>query len=254
MKTKLMRFVRWSVSIVVLAAPLTGCNESYGTKIVTADEGRLTVSDAQGKDYKTHEVATDATITLDGAPAKLEELNSGDAVSVKVEDREGLEVATEITASTDATPETTPSAAPSAANTPTEAGTMSDGSDKPNATTPPPGETSPVQLSLPAEQSLDVALPPATRPVPAATEPNDQTEIPSDDSVHGKIASMGDNQLTVKDESGADQMVTVNANTKYMLDGEAASFADLAMDQMVTAIGQMEGDKFVAKSVAATTK
>jgi len=55
--------------------------------IVKAGEGKLTMTDKDGKNEHTHTVAADAKITCDGKECKLEDLKKG--FPVKVTTKEG---------------------------------------------------------------------------------------------------------------------------------------------------------------------
>jgi len=65
-------------------------------KVVKAGDGKLTMTDKDGKKEHTHEVAKDATITCDGKKCKLEDLKAGFTVRVTT-DKDG-KVATKIEA------------------------------------------------------------------------------------------------------------------------------------------------------------
>lgn len=69
------------VSQAVLAA-----DETHEGIVVTAGEGKLTMSDKEGNNKHTHEVALDARITLDGKAAKLADLKTGHKVKVTAKD------------------------------------------------------------------------------------------------------------------------------------------------------------------------
>lgn len=56
--------------------------ESHEGKVVSAGGGKLTMTDKDGKNEHTHEVAADAKISLDGKESKLEDLQKGTSVKV----------------------------------------------------------------------------------------------------------------------------------------------------------------------------
>lgn len=73
-----------------------GAHEGY---VVKAGDGKLTMSLAKGaREQHTHMVATDAKITCDGKPCKLEDLKAGDHVSVTEETVGGKKEVTKIEA------------------------------------------------------------------------------------------------------------------------------------------------------------
>ena len=122
MTTTILKCALGGLALAIVLALATGCNRSYAHRIVETGESEITVSDREGLDIQTHEVAPDASITLDGEPADLEELAPGDAVNVKVESRDGMEVATEIDAVKEEPAEdsVTPAEEPAPAFEPTE--------------------------------------------------------------------------------------------------------------------------------------
>lgn len=66
--------------------------------VVSAAEGKLTMTDKDGKNEHTHQVARDAQITCDGKQCRLEDLKKGFAIKVTTEKRGNLEMATKIEA------------------------------------------------------------------------------------------------------------------------------------------------------------
>jgi hypothetical protein len=82
-----------------------GCNKSYPytLRVVGIGDNELTVSDQTGTDQHTHDVAPDATITLDGETIELQQLEPGDNVNLTVESHDGKYVATEIKATSQPT-------------------------------------------------------------------------------------------------------------------------------------------------------
>lgn len=56
--------------------------DSHEGKVVMAGGGKLTMTDKDGKNEHTHEVAADAKISLDGKECKLEDLQKGTAIKV----------------------------------------------------------------------------------------------------------------------------------------------------------------------------
>jgi hypothetical protein len=60
--------------------------KTHEGKVVKAGGGKLTMTDKDGKNEHTHDVATDATITCDGKACKLEDLKAGTAITVTMKD------------------------------------------------------------------------------------------------------------------------------------------------------------------------
>ena len=57
-------------------------------KVVRAAEGKLVMTDKDGKNEHSHFVAKDAKITIDGKDGKLEDLKPGNAVRVTTKKRD----------------------------------------------------------------------------------------------------------------------------------------------------------------------
>lgn len=60
-------------------------DKTHEGKVVKAAEGKLTMTDKEGKEH-THPVAADAKITCDGKDCKLEDLKAGYRVKVTTKD------------------------------------------------------------------------------------------------------------------------------------------------------------------------
>jgi azurin len=71
------------------------------------------------------------------------------------------------------------------------------------------------------------------------------------ESISGKVVSADNNQLTV---SSGDQNHTfeVTNDTKITIKGGEGKLSDLKAGQEVTVVAEKDGDKMVAKSIAAT--
>jgi hypothetical protein len=91
-------------SVFLLALTLTlgavGCqNTAAGAhqgKVVGVGAGTLTMTDTAGANQHTHEVSSTAAITCDGNPCGLNDLKSGDLVTVTTEDINGKTLATKV--------------------------------------------------------------------------------------------------------------------------------------------------------------
>lgn len=76
------------VALVAWVVPASAEEPKPGThegKVVKAEGGKLTMTDKEGKNEHTHAVPATAKVTIDGKPAKLEDLKAGSMVKVKVE-------------------------------------------------------------------------------------------------------------------------------------------------------------------------
>jgi len=91
------RTIGLGVVLVVALAALVGgaafaADKTHEGTVVSAVEGKLVMTDKEGKNEHTHMVGTTTKVTLDGKDAKLIELKKGDAVKVTT-DPEGTVVA-----------------------------------------------------------------------------------------------------------------------------------------------------------------
>ncbi len=92
-------FVGMALALVVGQPALAA--ETHEGKIVDAANGKLTMTDKDGKNKHTHDVPATARITCDGKACKLEDLKSGFAVKVTVDKNvDGKQVVTQIAATT----------------------------------------------------------------------------------------------------------------------------------------------------------
>ena len=66
--------------------------------VVKAGDGKLTMTDKDGKKEHSHEVARDAKIICDGKECKLDDLKKGFTVKVTTDKKDGKEMATRIEA------------------------------------------------------------------------------------------------------------------------------------------------------------
>jgi hypothetical protein len=57
-------------------------DKTHEGKIVKTEENKLTMTDMEGNNKNTHDVATDAVIMLDGKECKLAELKEGQFIKV----------------------------------------------------------------------------------------------------------------------------------------------------------------------------
>jgi len=73
-------------------------DNTHAGVVVKAGDGKLTMTDKEGKNEHTHMVAKDAKITCDGKECKLEDLQKGFAVTVTLDSKGDKKVATRIEA------------------------------------------------------------------------------------------------------------------------------------------------------------
>lgn len=246
MKMTLLRTAFPAVILLSVVALMTGCNQSYGHRVVSAGENELTISDNEGVDQKTHEVAPDAKITLDGQLAKLDQLDAGDPVTVKTEERDGKEVATEIKAKTKQSIE----AEKTAPALPDEQPIRSR-EDMPR---PSPAVTPQADVAPPT--TLPKADAPPNNPDGGTPPLEDADDLRAEEKVNGTLSSIGtvDNEFVIADDNGEEHTFTVNDDTKYMRDGKEATFGDLKVGHFVKVTAKRDGDSLVATLVDVTTR
>jgi hypothetical protein len=87
-----------AVAFLVGAPALADEAKSHDGLIVKAGDGKLTMTDKEGKNQHTHNVAVDAVITCDGKVCRLDDLKPGFDVTVTTEKKAGQEFATKIAA------------------------------------------------------------------------------------------------------------------------------------------------------------
>lgn len=220
MKTNYLQLSALFLLLVAVLAPLSGCGTSYGfdNKVVSTGESQLTIVDKQGMRQETHQVADDAAITLNGQPADLADLATGDAVDVIVEKRGDQEVATVIRAKSESSP----------------------GADKQSA------EATPTPPAALGEQQTE------PRPEDAGLSDAAATAVALD----GAIANIDlpGNVFVVKEASGDEQEVTVDAKTKYTLDGEEATWESMRVGYHAKVVAERRSETILATAVDGTTQ
>ncbi len=91
-------FVAILALVCLVSGPAMAADKPHEGKIVRAVDGKLTMTDKDGKNEHTHTVAANATIKVDDQVCKLEDLKPGYVVKVTTEKRDNKEVATKIEA------------------------------------------------------------------------------------------------------------------------------------------------------------
>jgi|SRR4051812_31467610 len=80
----------------VLAEKDKDKDNTHSGLVVKAGDNKLTMTDKDGKNEHTHDVAKDAKITCDGKECKLEDLQKGTMVTVTVASQGDKKFATKI--------------------------------------------------------------------------------------------------------------------------------------------------------------
>jgi len=257
-----LRVAGCCTALLACAALISGCNQGYANadRVVTAGYGQLTVAVAGGPNEKTHEVAANADVILDGKPAALEELDTGDAVKLTTEKKEdGAEIVKKIDATSkesieppkaNGDPQIDQPVAPIGplADQPLSDQPLSDTSEMPSDLNDQ-STLEPLPESNQAIEKQDDLLP-LSDETKSGYDPYADNAL-AEESFSGKITSLGDKQFVIKDDSSVEHTFTVNDDTKYTLDGNEAIFDELMVDHSVTVMTGLDGEHIVAKMVDA---
>jgi hypothetical protein len=87
-----------TVAFLTGGAVLADDAKTHEGLVVNAADGKLTMTDKDGKNEHTHQVDADTKITCDGKECKLEDLKKGFAVKVTTEKKADKEKVTKIEA------------------------------------------------------------------------------------------------------------------------------------------------------------
>jgi Cu/Ag efflux protein CusF len=82
----------WVMSAPTLAA------DSHEGKVVKTSASKLVMTDMEGKKQHPMKVPASATVTRDGADAKLSDLKAGDTITVTTDTKKGKAVVTKVEA------------------------------------------------------------------------------------------------------------------------------------------------------------
>lgn len=74
------------VLALLVSVPALAAEKTHEGKIVSVENGKLTMTDKDGGNKMSHKVSSEATITLDGKKAKLSDLKQGQFVKVTYSD------------------------------------------------------------------------------------------------------------------------------------------------------------------------
>jgi hypothetical protein len=76
--------VLFAVVCLLVAGPVMAADDAktHDGLVVSSAEGKLVMSDKDGKNEHTHQIGADSKITLDGKAAKITDLKKGDKVKV----------------------------------------------------------------------------------------------------------------------------------------------------------------------------
>ena len=93
------RFLVALVAVAALAifsgvslAEKDDAGDTHSGVVVSAADGKLTMTDKDGKNEHSHDVAADAKISCDGKECKLEDLKKGTSVKVTTKDKKAIKI------------------------------------------------------------------------------------------------------------------------------------------------------------------
>jgi len=75
-------FVMAMAAMVIAVGAVNAADKSHDGKVVSVSEGKLVMTDNDGKNEHSHAVGATAKVTLDGKEAKLADLKAGDHITV----------------------------------------------------------------------------------------------------------------------------------------------------------------------------
>jgi hypothetical protein len=225
---------------------------------VSVAPGKLTVTGWLAS-KTTHEVAPDAKIAIDGEPAKLDDIQPGDAVRVTTEVQGDQEVAVKIDAERagkeepaeelgDINPPLGPPVMSPIPGEPQEPPASQP--DRPAAADEPENPAKP-EADNPAQPGGDQPKPPADEQL-SAPSPQDGAET----LFHGKIKLVSPNLLGMQADAdlthlATEMTFTVTDDTEILIAGAPATFEDLSEGMTVTVIAKKNGDQTVAERIEA---
>ena len=96
-----IRMLPLGVGLLALALAMNAlalAADSHQGKVVSAGDGKLTMTDTAGKNQHSHEVAADAAISCEGKTCGLTDLKAGDSITVTLDKKGDKTVATKIEA------------------------------------------------------------------------------------------------------------------------------------------------------------
>jgi hypothetical protein len=85
---------------------------------------------------------------------------------------------------------------------------------------------------------------PRTQNAEPATQTTDQTV-----TIDGKVSAVSETSVTVVDAKKAEKTIVIDANTKIMKSGKAATAADIKAEDSVVVVAKANGDALTAISI-----
>jgi hypothetical protein len=76
----------FAAALLALTQVAAAADKTHEGTVVSAAEGKLVMTDKEGKNEHTHTLAATTKVTLDGKTAKISDLHQGDMVKVTTEE------------------------------------------------------------------------------------------------------------------------------------------------------------------------
>lgn len=86
------------IALAWLMSTQVQAGDSHEGKVVETSEGKLVMTDTEGKNQHSMDVAGDATVTRDGKEAKLADLKAGDMITVTTGKKDDKPMVTKVEA------------------------------------------------------------------------------------------------------------------------------------------------------------
>lgn len=259
MKTTSLTAILLALLAVASLVLVSGCGQLFADKVLSVGERELTVTEGPEKTPRTHEVAPDAEVTLDGEQADLEDIRPGDSVKVTTEKHGEQELAVKV--------EATRSEKESAADKESGSDELSPPPIGPpeqpafeEPALPPEGEMESPAAENESAAEEDAEAPRFGQATPAPgkedkgafPEPEEDAEI----LFAGVITLVGEDQIRVQGRAQsanlAEKMVfKLTVETEITLAGEPANKEDLATGMEVTVTAERQGEEALARRIDA---
>jgi hypothetical protein len=244
MSTKHPLMITAGFALSALGLLTAGCAPSSQARVVAAGDGELTVLESGEEVTQTHEVAPNVQVTLDEKPAQLEDLNSGDEVSLTVEQVGEQTLITAIDATSGGMSDPTSEPADS------DLGYPNDVTPLPGMDTLPDASTDAAPENLEPARLADDTLPPNESSDQAVGE----SATAQGEVFDGTVVSAANDELVIDSGEGAEHTFSVTPETRVSLDGKEAQPKELEEGDIATVRANPDGEILVAEFVDAFTR
>jgi hypothetical protein len=286
MRSTLALLAATAILAVASLTLLSGCNQSYAERVVSVGVDELTIADGSRGLPKTHEVAPDAEIVLDGEPAELKDIQPGDAVRLTTELQGDQKVAVRIDAKRSQTEDAVDDSGiggaplmppalsplpgeiqeplksredPSALPGPTEKQTGPESDEPARSDKDEPGDAEDPNVTPPNLEKSDEPVrsnedEPGAAEDEKATAPN--PEAGAETLFHGEVRSVQPDLLRIRADADLTQLATemtfaIAEDAEIFVAGKPAGPENLVEGMTVTVLATKNGDRVVAVRIDA---